>query len=156
MSFWAFHARCDRAFLEDNHIHLGNAAATRRPVDSTFLLLAAVWPRLEPMPDAGAQVWAMFTPSTPLKGFGGGCAANRPLPHRSDQPACPRREDFLSTLEEHVSNEQRDQQAPRTPTPQQTPKLETNLAKQGAVAAIGGAFSGAARAVMAHLLGDGS
>ncbi|WP_437096287.1 hypothetical protein [Streptomyces sp. enrichment culture] len=55
-----------------------------------------------------------------------------------------------------MSNEQRDQQAPRTPTPQQTPKLETNLAKQGAVAAIGGAFSGAARAVMAHLLGDGS
>ncbi|MCG8971489.1 hypothetical protein [Streptomyces sp. CL12-4] len=50
-----------------------------------------------------------------------------------------------------MSNEQRDQQ---TPAPRQTPKLETNIAKQGAVAAIGGAFSGASRAVMSHLLGD--
>lgn len=59
-SFWAFHARYDRAFLEYSHIHLGSAAAARRLVDSTFLLLAALWSRLEPMPDAGAQVWAMF------------------------------------------------------------------------------------------------
>jgi hypothetical protein len=53
------------------------------------------------------------------------------------------------------SNEQRDQQ--QVPAPeQQTPEPRKDFAKQGALAAINGACSGAARAVMAHILGGGS
>ncbi|MFE6530501.1 sigma-70 family RNA polymerase sigma factor (plasmid) [Streptomyces enissocaesilis] len=59
-TFWSFHARYDRAFLEYSRIHLGSATAARRLVNGTFLLLATVWPRLEHEPDAGARVWAMF------------------------------------------------------------------------------------------------
>ncbi|MEV5463607.1 hypothetical protein [Streptomyces sp. NPDC002788] len=54
-----------------------------------------------------------------------------------------------------MSNEQRDQQ--QVPAPQQqTPDPRADFAKKGALAAIGGTFSGTARAVMAHLLGDDS
>ncbi|MGW7134481.1 hypothetical protein ACWGIA_39935 [Streptomyces bobili] len=53
-----------------------------------------------------------------------------------------------------MSTEQRNQQAPQAPTAQQAPDPTAEIAKKGAVAAIGGAFSGAARAVVAHLLGD--
>lgn len=54
-----------------------------------------------------------------------------------------------------MSNEQRDQQ--QVPAPrQQTPEPCADFAKKGALAAIGGTFSGAARAVMAHILGGGS
>ncbi|MEU5397607.1 hypothetical protein [Streptomyces tibetensis] len=49
------------------------------------------------------------------------------------------------------SNEQRDQQ--QVPAPQQqTPDPRREFAKKGALAAIGATVSGAARAVMAHLL----
>ncbi|MEU3892324.1 hypothetical protein [Streptomyces sp. NPDC029041] len=55
-----------------------------------------------------------------------------------------------------MSDEQRDQQ-PQAPAPQQqTPEPRADFAKKGALAAIGGTFSGAARAVMAHILGGGS
>ncbi|MEU1918325.1 hypothetical protein [Streptomyces massasporeus] len=50
------------------------------------------------------------------------------------------------------NNEQRAQQ--QVPTPQQqVPEPRGDFAKKGALAAISGACSGAARAVMAHLLG---
>ncbi|MFM9625052.1 hypothetical protein ACKI14_44930 [Streptomyces turgidiscabies] len=52
-----------------------------------------------------------------------------------------------------MSNEQREQSQPQ-PAPQRTPDPKTVIARQGALAAIGGAFSGAARAVVSHLLGD--
>ncbi|WP_181384461.1 hypothetical protein [Streptomyces sp. NWU49] len=52
-----------------------------------------------------------------------------------------------------MSKEQRDQQ--QAPAPQQQePAPQAGIAQKGALAAIGGAFSGAARAVVAHLLGD--
>lgn len=58
--FWDFQARYDRACLEYSRIHLGDAAAARRLVDSTFLYLAAIWPRLRTMPDRGSYAWALF------------------------------------------------------------------------------------------------
>ncbi|MEU1940467.1 hypothetical protein ACH49O_41450 [Streptomyces coeruleorubidus] len=56
-----------------------------------------------------------------------------------------------------MSTEQRDQQQPQAPasqTPPQNPRQE--FAKKGALAAIGGACSGAVRAVLAPLLGGDS
>jgi DNA-directed RNA polymerase specialized sigma24 family protein len=58
--FLDFQARYDRAYLEYSRIHLGSAAAARRLVDSTFLYLAAIWPRLETAPNPGAHAWALF------------------------------------------------------------------------------------------------
>ncbi|MFI1245026.1 hypothetical protein [Enterococcus casseliflavus] len=52
-----------------------------------------------------------------------------------------------------MNNEQRDQ-TPQMPAPRQMPDPKVDFAKKGALAAIGGAFSGAARAVVAHLLRD--
>ncbi|MEU9230760.1 hypothetical protein AB0D40_41405 [Streptomyces massasporeus] len=53
------------------------------------------------------------------------------------------------------NNEQRAQQ--QVPAPQQlAPEPRGDFAKKGALAAISGACSGAARAVMAHLLGGDS
>lgn len=50
-----------------------------------------------------------------------------------------------------------DQQQSQVPAPQQqTPDPRADFSKRGALAAINGACSGAARAVMAHLLGGGS
>lgn len=54
-----------------------------------------------------------------------------------------------------MSNEQREQQ--QAPAPQQqAPDPQAGIAQKGALAAIGGAVSGAIRAVVAHLLGDAS
>jgi hypothetical protein len=60
-------------------------------------------------------------------------------------------------LEEHVSNEQqRDQQtAMQAPAPQPTPDTRREFAKKGALTVVGSLVSGAARAVVAHLLMDG-
>jgi hypothetical protein len=57
-------------------------------------------------------------------------------------------------LEEHVSNEQqREQQAPQAPAPQPTPAdPRREFAKKGALTVVGALVSGAARAVVAHLL----
>jgi hypothetical protein len=54
-----------------------------------------------------------------------------------------------------VSNEQRDQQVPQTPASRQAPDPKASIVQKGALAAIGGVFSGAVRAVVAHLLADG-
>ncbi|NKQ28985.1 hypothetical protein [Streptomyces galbus] len=52
-----------------------------------------------------------------------------------------------------MSNEQREQQAPPVPaTRQQTPRRE--FAKRGALTVVSALVSGAARAVVAHLLTD--
>lgn len=53
-----------------------------------------------------------------------------------------------------MTNEQRDQAQPQASALQQAPDPATDLAKKGTVAAIGGVFSGAVRAVVAHLLAD--
>ncbi|MGV9455115.1 sigma-70 family RNA polymerase sigma factor [Streptomyces sp. NPDC003635] len=58
--FWAFQARYDRACLEYGRIHLGNATAARRLVDSTFVHLATLWGRLETMDNPGGYAWALF------------------------------------------------------------------------------------------------
>ncbi|MGC9411249.1 hypothetical protein [Streptomyces sp. DZ1-3] len=54
-----------------------------------------------------------------------------------------------------MTNEQRDQSQPQAPALRQEPRPTADLAKKGTVAAIGGVFSGAVRAVVAHLLADG-
>ncbi|MEV7240865.1 hypothetical protein AB0N92_06345 [Streptomyces sp. NPDC093248] len=54
-----------------------------------------------------------------------------------------------------MSNEQqRDQQAPQAPAPQ-TPDPRREFVKRGALTVVGSLVSGAARAVVAHLLMDG-
>lgn len=59
-AFWEFHARYDQPYYEYSRIHLGNDAAARRLVDSTFVFLAGAWPRVETMPNRGAYAWALF------------------------------------------------------------------------------------------------
>ncbi|MFF3312978.1 hypothetical protein [Streptomyces sp. NPDC002952] len=55
-----------------------------------------------------------------------------------------------------MSNEQqRDQQTPQAPPPQPTPDSRREFAKRGALTVVGSLISGAARAVVAHLLTDG-
>ncbi|WP_189409995.1 MULTISPECIES: hypothetical protein [Actinomycetes] len=56
-----------------------------------------------------------------------------------------------------MSTEQRDQQQPQAPAPAPQPQdPRKEFAKKGALAAIGGAFSGAAKAAVARLLGGDS
>ncbi|WP_176741261.1 MULTISPECIES: hypothetical protein [unclassified Streptomyces] len=52
-----------------------------------------------------------------------------------------------------MSNEQRDQQQ-TTPAPQPTPDPRREFAKKGALTVVSALVSGAARAVVAHLLTD--
>ncbi|MFE6316389.1 hypothetical protein [Streptomyces rochei] len=52
-----------------------------------------------------------------------------------------------------MSTEQRDQQ--QTPAPQPTPDPRREFAKKGALTVVGALVSGAARAVVSHLLMDG-
>ncbi|GAA3538809.1 hypothetical protein GCM10010233_66410 [Streptomyces pseudogriseolus] len=60
-------------------------------------------------------------------------------------------------MEDTVSTEQRDQQQPQAPAPAPQPQdPRKEFAKKGALAAIGGAFSGAAKAAVARLLGGDS
>ncbi|MEW2051848.1 hypothetical protein [Streptomyces sp. NPDC005476] len=54
-----------------------------------------------------------------------------------------------------MSNEQRDQQQVPATQQQATPS-RAEFVKKGAAAAISGLFSGAARAIVTHVLGDGS
>jgi hypothetical protein len=54
-----------------------------------------------------------------------------------------------------MSTEQREQQLPQVPvTPQQTPEPRREFAKKGALTVVSALVSGAARAVVAHLLTD--
>ncbi|MEU5756720.1 hypothetical protein [Streptomyces sp. NPDC047829] len=54
-----------------------------------------------------------------------------------------------------TNEQQRGQAQPQAPALPQAPRPTADLAKKGAMAAIGGVFSGAVRAVVAHLLADG-
>ncbi|MFF9803003.1 hypothetical protein ACF1G3_37125 [Streptomyces rochei] len=55
-----------------------------------------------------------------------------------------------------MSNEQqRDQQTPQAPAPQPTPDPRREFEKKGALTVVGALVSGAARAVVTHLLTDG-
>ncbi|WP_176741382.1 hypothetical protein [Streptomyces sp. LUP30] len=55
-----------------------------------------------------------------------------------------------------MSNEQRDQQQVPATQQQATPPSRAEFVKKGAAAAISGLSSGAARAIVTHVLGDGS
>ncbi|MFJ9721008.1 hypothetical protein ACIRPQ_34610 [Streptomyces sp. NPDC101213] len=56
-----------------------------------------------------------------------------------------------------MNNQERDQKIQAPVRPQaQAQEARGEFAKRGALAAISGAFSGAARAVVTHMLGNGS
>lgn len=65
---------------------------------------------------------------------------------------CPGREDFPSTLEEHVTNQQQDQAQSQASATPQANRDRREFAKKGAITVVGALVSGAARAVVAHLL----